>query len=147
MNPETRRLLLRWLQKEEHEDCRLSALLVELTEKQGEVALLGRYLAIKEREEKARQAVLDRERWFRSFSWRLIGALFAFGILGLTLFLLWGGEEAFLASILFFAGGASFYLVVQSMATWRSRKDEKALARIRERCRRELEALRQEIGP
>ena len=147
MNPETRRLLLRWLKKEEHEDSHLSALLAELGEKQREVAPLARYLAIKEREEKARRAVLDRARWFRSFSWRLIGALFTFGILGLALFLLWGGEEAFLASILFFAGGASFYLVVQSMATWRSRKDEKALAWIRERCRRELEALHQEIGP
>jgi hypothetical protein len=145
MNFEIRGLILRWLQEEEGQEPRLSTLLNRLGKERKDLAPLARYLEIKEREETARRAVLDREHWFRSFSWRLVGALFAFGVLGLVLFLFWGGEEAFLASILFFAGGASFYLVVQAMASWRSHKDQRALARIRERCQIELEALRQEL--
>ena len=70
-------------------------------------------------------AVLDRERWFRSFSWKMITALFMFGVLGMMFFILWGGDQAFLASIFFIAGGASFYLLVQAMASWRSRHDQK----------------------
>lgn len=146
MNPDDRRLLLDWLKAEEQEGYRLSTLLAELSEKRHDLTPLVRYLAIKETEERALAAVKERERWFRSFSWRLVGALFAFGAAGMLLFVFWGGEEAFLASLFFFAGGASFYLLVQAMATWRSRGDQKALGEIRERCRRDLEALRQELG-
>lgn len=147
MTSDSRKLLRDWVQAEEPDGQRLAVLLDELAGKPGDLGGLARYLAIKEREDKAQQAVLDRERWFRAFSWRLVGALFAFGILGLALFLALGGEEAFLASIFFFAGGASFYLVAQAMTTWSGRKDRKALAAIRARCRSELEALRQELGP
>jgi predicted lysophospholipase L1 biosynthesis ABC-type transport system permease subunit len=146
MTPEQRRLLLDWLAAEEREGRRLSELLAELEQKHAELAPLARFLAIKETEETARRTVLQREQWFRSFSWRLVGALFTFGVLGLLLFLAWGGEEAFLASILFFAGGASFYLVVQAMASWSSYKDRKALAQVRERYRQELEELRRQLG-
>jgi hypothetical protein len=68
-----------------------------------------------------------------------------FGVLGMMFFILWGGDQAFLASIFFIAGGASFYLLVQAMASWRSRHDQKALTEIRERCQGELAALRKEI--
>ncbi|MFQ5695862.1 MAG: hypothetical protein ACE5HB_07730 [Terriglobia bacterium] len=146
MNPETRRLLLRWLEEEARDDRRLSDYLHELQEKHRELAPLARYLALREQEERASQAVLDRERWFRGFSWRLIQALFAFGVVSLGIFLLWGGEEAFMGALFFVAGGATFYLVAQAMATYRSHRDQKALTRIREQFRREVDALREEVG-
>ncbi len=145
MNPDDRRLLLDWLAAEEGGARRLPDLLTELAERRKDLAPLARILALKETEDRARMAVLDRERWFRSFSWKMITALFMFGVLGMMFFILWGGDQAFLASIFFIAGGASFYLLVQAMASWRSRHDQKALTEIRERCRGELAALRKEI--
>lgn len=145
MTPDNRRLLLGWLKDEQTESRRLAEFLAELAD-HPELSALARFLAVKESEERARQAVLDREQWFRSFSWRMVVALFAFGILGLALFALWGGQAAFLASIFFIAGGASFYLVAQTMAIYRSHSDRKALEEIRARCRRELEDLRKELS-
>lgn len=143
---ESRRLLLDWLKSEEPEGRRLAALLAELVEKGGDAAPLARFLAIKDKEEKALLALLERERWHRSFSWRMVTALFAFGVAGLAVFVAWGGEPAFLAAIFFFAGGTTFYLLAQAMATWSGRRDRRALASIRERCRQELEELRRELG-
>lgn len=146
MNPELRWLLRRWLETEEEDPQQLSALLEELGTKHPQLAPLARLLALKEAEEKALLALRERERWFRSFSWRMIGALFTFGIVGLLVFVWWGGEEAFLASIFFLAGGASFYLVLQAMATYHSHREQKARAEIQQRYRREREALRTEWG-
>lgn len=146
MNADNRRLLLDWLEAEEHHARPLLELLTELADKRQELASLARFLAIKQSEESARRAVLERERWFRSFSWRMVVALFAFGVAGMLAFVLWGGEQAFLSSIFFFAGGASFYLLVQAMATVRSRRDRRTLAEIQERSRRERAALRKELG-
>ena len=143
---ESRRLLLEWLKAEEPEGRRLAALLAELAEKGAEVAPLARYLAIKEKEEKALLALLERERWHRSFSWRMVTALFAFGGVALVGFVAWGGEPAFQAALFFFAGGTTYYLLAQAMATWSSRRDRQALASIQERCRQELEELRRELG-
>ncbi|MFQ5696115.1 MAG: hypothetical protein ACE5HB_09015 [Terriglobia bacterium] len=145
MKPQTLPLLRRWLE-EEGEGRRLSALLNELQEKHRELAPLARYLALREQQERASQAVLDRERWFRGFSWRLIQVLFVFGVMSLGIFLLWGGEEAFLGALFFVAGGATFYLVAQAMATYRSHRDQRALEKIREQFRQELDALREEVG-
>ncbi|MEE9234955.1 MAG: hypothetical protein V3U28_05930 [Candidatus Acidoferrales bacterium] len=145
MNPDNRRLLLDWLKAEKGEAGRLAALLAELGERHPDLAPLAHYLTIKEREERALQALQERERWYRSFSWRLVRVLFAFGAASLLLFVLWGGEPAFLASIFFLAGGAGFYLLVQAMATLGSHRDHKALAEIQERCRGELNALRKEL--
>lgn len=146
MNPDLRRLLRSWLEAEEEDPRRLSALLEELAAKRPELAPLARLLALKEAEEKALLTLRERERWFRSFSWRMIGALFTFGIVGLLVFVWWGGEEAFLASIFFLAGGASFYMVLQAMATYRSHRDQEAMAEIQQRYRCEREALRKEWG-
>lgn len=143
---EGRRLLLDWLKSEEPEGRRLAALLAELAEKGGDAAPLARYLAIKDKEEKAMLALLERERWHRSFSWRMVTALFAFGVVAFMGFVAWGGEPAFLAAIFFVAGGTTYYLLAQAMATWSSRRDRQALAGIRERCRKELEELRRELG-
>ncbi len=145
MNPEDRRLLLAWLTPGETERPPLARLLDELAEKRVPLAPLARYLAIKQREETALAVLAERERWFRYFSWRMVGALFAFGVAGLAFFVAWGGEQAFLGAIFFLAGGASFYLITQAMATWRARQDQKARARIRQRCDQELEALRAEL--
>lgn len=147
MTPDNRRLLRDWLKAEEHKGPRLPTLLEELGKKRPDLSPLARYLTIKETEERAYAAVLERARWFRSFSWKMVGALLAFGVAGMVFFLFWRGEQAFLASIFFFAGGASYYLLVQAMATRRSQRDQKALAKIREHCRRDLEALREELGP
>jgi hypothetical protein len=147
MTPDNRRLLLDWLEAEERQGRPLSTLLQELREKRPELALLARYLAAKETEERAQVAVLERARWFRSFSWRMVVALFAFGVAGMVFFLFWRGEQAFLGSIFFFAGGASYYLLVQAMATRRSQRDQKALAEIRRRCQEDLHRLRRELGP
>jgi len=143
---ESRRLLLDWLKSEEPEGRRLAALLTELAEKGGDAAPLARYLAIKEKEEKAMLALLERERWHRSFSWRMVTALFAFGVAGLVVFTAWGGEPAFRAALFFFAGGTTYYLLAQAMATWSGRRDRQALASIQERCQQELEELRRELG-
>jgi len=143
---ESRRLLLDWLKSEEPEGRRLAALLAELVKKGGDLAPVGRYLAIKDKEEKAMLALLERERWHRSFSWRMVTALFAFGVLAFLGFVAWGGEPAFLSSIFFFAGGTTYYLLAQAMATWSSRRDRLALAGIQERCRGELEELRRDVG-
>lgn len=141
MNPADRRLLLELLDAEEREGRPLSSLLDQLAADKDRAAL-ARFLAIKEKEERARQAVLDHERWFRSFSWRLMGALFAFGVLGLGIFVAWGGEAAFSGALFFIAGGASFYLVAQAMTAWRGHKDRKALTIIRARCLQEMQELR-----
>lgn len=146
MHPDTRRLLLDWLKEEEREGRRLPVLLAELKEKRAELAPLARYLAAKETEERALRAELDREGWFRSFSVKLISSLFIFGFLALAAFAALGGEAAFQAAIYFFAGAASYYLVAQSLATWRSHRDQKKLRAIQERCRKELEELRRELG-
>ncbi|MGH9805146.1 MAG: hypothetical protein ACRD4D_08225 [Candidatus Acidiferrales bacterium] len=143
---ESRRLLLDWLKSEEPEGRRLAALLAELAERGGDIAPLARYLAIKEKEEKALLALAERERWHRSFSWRMVTALFTFGIVSLVVFVTWGGEPAFLAAIFFFAGGTTYYLLAQAMASWSGRRDRGALASIRDRCRKELEELRREVG-
>lgn len=143
---ESRRLLLEWLKFEGPEGRRLAELLAELAEKGGDAAPLARFLAIKDKEEKALLALLERERWHRSFSWRMVTALFAFGLVALVVFVAWGGEPAFLSAIFFFAGGTTYYLLAQAMAVWSGRRDQRALARIRERCRQELEELRRELG-
>jgi hypothetical protein len=145
MNPDIRKLLLEWLKREGSEGRRLPVLLAELKEKSAELAPLARYLAAKEAEERALRAELDREAWFRSFSVKLISSLFLFGFLALAGFYLWGGEAAFRAAIFFFAGAASYYLVAQAMATWRSQRDQKKLRAIQEKCRKELEELRREL--
>jgi len=145
MQPDTRRLLLDWLKEEEREGRRLPVLLAELKEKRAELAPLARYLAAKEAEERALRAELDREAWFRSFSVKLVSSLFIFGFLALAAFAALGGEAAFHAAIYFFAGAASYYLVAQSLATWRSHRDQKKLRAIQERCRKELEELRKEL--
>ena len=124
MNPEIRRLVLEWLSEEEREGQRLPVLLAELKEKRAE---------------------LDREAWFRGFSVKLVSSLFIFGFLALAAFAALGGEAAFRAAIFFFAGAASYYLVAQSLATWRSHRDQKKLRAIQERCRKELEELRKEL--
>ena len=143
---ESRRLLLDWLKSEEPEGRRLAALLAELAEKGGDAAPLARYLAIKEKEEKALLALLGRERWHRSFSWRMVTALFAFGVAALVVFTALGGEPAFRAALFFFAGGTAYYLLAQAMAIWSGRRDQQALASIQDRCRQELEELRRELG-
>ena len=143
---ESRRLLLDWLKSEEPEGRRLAQRLAELAAKGGEFAPLARYLVIKEKEEKALLALLERERWHRTFSWRMVTALFAFGGAALVGFVAWGGEPAFRAAIFFFFGGTSYYLLAQAMATWSSQRDRRALAKIREQCRAELEELRRELG-
>ncbi len=145
MQAENRRLLLEWLKQEEREGKRLPALLAELQEKRIELAPLARYLAIKEGEERALRAELEREAWFRSFSLRLVTSLFVFGFLGLAVFALIGGERAFRTAIFFVAGAASYYLVAQALATWRGQRDQKKLRAIRERCQKELEELRREV--
>ena len=145
MHPDIRRLILEWLNEEEREGRRVPILLKELQEKRAELAPLARYLASKEAEERALRAELDREGWFRSFSVKLITSLFIFGFVALAGFYLWGGEAAFQAALYFFAGAASYYLVAQSMATWRSHRDQKKLRAIQEKCRGELEALRREL--
>jgi len=145
MHPEIRRLVLEWLSEEEREGRRLPVLLAELKEKRAELAPLARYLAAKEAEERALRAELDREAWFRGFSVKLVSSLFIFGFLALAAFAALGGEAAFRAAIFFFAGAASYYLVAQSLATWRSHRDQKKLRAIQERCRKELEELRKEL--
>ncbi len=145
MDAGSRRLLLEWLKEEEREGRRLPALLAELQEKRIELAPLARYLAIKEAEERALRAELEREAWFRSFSLRLVTSLFVFGFLALAAFALAGGEGAFRAAIFFMAGAASYYLVAQALATWRGQRDQKKLRAIRERCQKELEELRREV--
>jgi hypothetical protein len=143
---ETRRLLLDWLKSEGPEGRRLAVLLAELAEKGGDAAPLARFLAIKDNEEKALLALLERERWHRSFSWRMVTALFAFGAAAFAGFVAWGGEPAFMAAIFFFAGGTTYYLLAQAMATWSGRRDRRALAKVRERCCEELEELQRELG-
>ncbi|MCI0403880.1 MAG: hypothetical protein L0212_10205 [Acidobacteria bacterium] len=145
MRPDIRRLVLDWLKEEGREGRRLPVLLKELGEKRGELAPLARYLASKEAEERALRAELDREAWFRSFSVKLISSLFIFGFLALAAFATWGGEGAFQAALFFFAGAASYYLVAQALATWRSHRDQKKLRAIQERCRQELDELRKEL--
>ena len=145
MDAENRRLLLDWLKAEEGEGRRLPALLAELREKRVEWAPLARYLTIKEAEERALRAELEREGWFRSFSLRLVTSLFVFGFLALGVFALIGGEGAFRAAIFFLAGAASYYLVAQALATWRGQRDRKKLQAIQERSRKELEDLRREV--
>ncbi len=142
MRPESRRLLQSWLKQEEPSSRSLAELLPELEKDSADVAPLARFLAIKEREERARMALLLRAQWYRSFSWKMVGALFVFG--GAALVVFWAGwkELAFPAAIFFFAGAAAYYLLIQAMATRRSQRDEKALREIQERCRRELAALR-----
>ncbi len=146
MQAENRRLLLEWLKQEEREGKRLPALLAELQEKRIELAPLARYLAIKEVEERALRAELEREAWFRSFSLRLVTSLFVFGFLALAVFASIGGEGAFRTAIFFLAGAASYYLVAQALATWRGQRDRKKLQAIQERSRKELEELRREVG-
>lgn len=146
MNPAERRRLLKWLEAEERESQRLPDLLAQLAEEDKVLRPLARFLAIKDAEERARITVLDRARWYRSLSWRLTGYLFGIGAAGTFLFILWGGESAFMASIFFFLGCASFYLLAQATTTARSRRDQKALEKIHERSRQELADLRREIG-
>lgn len=143
---EGRRLLRDWLQSEGPEGERLAKRLAELAERGGDWAPLARYLAAKEKEEKALLAFGERERWHRTFSWRMVTALFAFGGAALVGFGAWGGQAAFRAAIFFVFGGTSYYLLAQAMATWSSRRDRRALEKIREECRAELEALRRELG-
>ena len=145
MPPDNRKLLLEWLGEEEREGQRLAARLAELREKRSELAPLARYLAIKEAEERALRAELEREAWFRSFSLRLVTSLFVFGFLALAVFALVGGEGAFRAAIFFTAGAASYYLVAQALATWRGQRDQKKLRAIQERCQMELQELRREL--
>lgn len=143
---ERRRLLLDWLQSEEREGVRLAQRLAELAAKGDDVAPLARYLTIKDKEEKALLALAERERWHRTFSWRMVTALFAFGGVSLVGFVAWGGEAAFRAALFFFFGGTSYYLLAQAMATWSSQRDRRAMAKIREQCRAELKELRRELG-
>lgn len=145
MHPDNRKLLREWLREEEREGRRLPALLAELREKRIELAPLARYLAIKEAEERALRAELEREAWFRSFSLRLVTSLFVFGFLALAVFALLGGDGAFRGAIFFIAGAASYYLVAQALATWRGQRDQKKLQAIRERCQKELQELREEV--
>jgi hypothetical protein len=145
MHPDNRRLLREWLQEEQREGRRLPALLAELREKRIDWAPLARYLAIKETEERALRAELEREAWFRTFSLRLVTSLFVFGFLALAAFALAGGDEAFRGAIFFIAGAASYYLVAQALATWRGQRDRKKLQAIRQRCQKELQELREEV--
>jgi hypothetical protein len=145
MHPDNRKLLREWLREEEREGRGLAKRLAELREKSAEWAPLARYLAIKEAEERALRAELEREAWFRSFSLRLVTSLFVFGFLALAVFALVGGEGAFRAAIFFTAGAASYYLVAQALATWRGQRDQKKLQAIRKRCEKELQELREKV--
>ncbi len=145
MPPDNRKLLREWLREDEREGRGLAKRLAELGEKSAEWAPLARYLAIKEAEERALRAELEREAWFRSFSLRLVTSLFVFGFLALAVFALAGGDGAFRGAIFFIAGAAGYYLVAQTLATWRGQRDQKKLQSIRERCRKELQELREEV--
>ncbi|HXE76147.1 MAG TPA: hypothetical protein VNN18_11015 [Candidatus Xenobia bacterium] len=145
MASDNRKLLLAWLREEEREGRSLAKRLEELGGKSAELAPLARFLALKETEERALRAELDREAWFRSFSLRLVTSLFVFGFLALAAFAVAGGDSAFRGALFFIAGAASYYLVAQALATWRGQRDQKKLRTIRERCQKALQELRQEV--
>ncbi len=105
----------------------------------------ARLFAILETADRARIAHLDRSQWHRQFSTKLVRVLIFFGFLSGAGFLLWGGEEAFLPCVFFLGGGTAFYLLSQTLAQLRSRKNDEALREVETRCRSELQELSQRI--
>ena len=106
-----------------------------------EHALLGRFLAIKELEDRARVAYLDRTSWHRQLSWRLVRAVFFFGILSGVLFVIFGNDATIDAAIWFIGGGAGYYLCAQIVTLGRARVDERGLKAAEQRARTDFDEL------
>ncbi len=141
-----RRLLRDWLEAEASGGAaspRLAERLEELSRKHQELAPLLRYLRAKEAEESARRGMVDREQWHRSLSFRFISLLFGIGGLGVLVFVVWGGEQAFFGALFFFFGTMTYYLAAQLLLAVRARRTQKAWEEVQKKFREELEALRQ----
>ena len=146
MNPDDRRLLLKWLEQEAEKPVPLTDWLRQLGEQRQDLEPLARFLRSKETEERIRRALADREKWHRSLSFRLISLLF--GITGLALlgFVWWGEPQAFTAAVFFFGGCMTYYLAVQLLVSLRSRRATKAWEEAQRKFREELAALKAELG-
>jgi len=106
-----------------------------------EHASLARFLRIKEEEDRARVAHRDRTAWHRQLSWRLVRAVFFFGIVSGLLFVVLGDERAIEPAIWFIGGGATYYLFAQVVTLGRARADDRGLRAAEERARQNLDAL------
>ena len=118
---------------------RLNDAIADLADTEHE--LLGRFLAIKEVEDRARVAYLDRTNWHRKLSWRLVRAVFFFGVLSGVMFVIFGNDATIEAAIWFIGGGAGYYLCAQIVTLGRARADERGLKVAEERARADLDAL------
>ena len=145
---EDRRLLLRWLQEagEEKGGPLLADLLAQLEKHRKNLSPLIRFLRSKESEERARRALVDRENWHRSLSWRFVSLLFSLGAAGMVVFVVWGAEQAFTAASYFFLGCMAYYLAAQLLIALRIRRNRKAWQEIQQTFKEELDALRAEHG-
>ena len=145
MNPDDRRLLREWLRREADKPGRLADALRELSEQRKDLEPHFRFLIVKAEEEQTRRALVDREKWHRSLSFRLISLLF--GITGVALigFVWWGKPEAFNAAVFFFFGCMAYYLAVQLLVSLRSLRAKKAWDAIHRKYMEDLDAIQKEI--
>lgn len=135
--------LVRSLIADERDDPRsLAAVLDRLGD---ESSPLASFLRIKEAEDRARVAHTDRSVWHRQLSWRLVRAVFLFGVASGALFVIFGDERTIEPAIWFIGGGAGFYLCAQIVTLGRARADDRGLRAARERARGELDALAAEL--
>jgi hypothetical protein len=118
-----------------------SALHERLSEQFPEHRNLLRFLALHDRHARQVFYIKAERAWFRRFGWRVIRPLLILGILAGLGFGLQRTVDPTLGVMLFLAGAASLYVVVQLMAHRWANRDLKRLPRLEADYRAEVEAL------
>ncbi|MBN1772886.1 MAG: hypothetical protein JXB32_16565 [Deltaproteobacteria bacterium] len=145
MTPAERRRLRTLVERELESPRDDASFRQELLEVLGSLEPALRLLDLKEELRRSTFYVKSEHVWYRKFGFRMMRPLFLVSTLAAVGFLLQDALDPTLALLCFVGGAFLFYVVLQLFA-WRwARLDERKLAEFRDRYRRRLERLRDEL--
>lgn len=145
MTPEERRRLLALVQRELESPRDDAALRQELLDACGSLEPALRLLDLREELRRSVFYVKSEHVWYRRFGFRMMRPLFLLAALAAAGFLVQRAIDPAIGLACFLGGAFLFYAVLQLFA-WRwARLDERKLDEFRDRYRRRLERLRDEL--
>ena len=145
MNADQRRRLRALVERELEAPRDDAAFRSELQESFGALEPVLRLLDLKEELRRSTFYVKSEHVWYRKFGFRMMRPLFLLATLAAVGFLLQDAVDPTLGMLCFVGGAFLFYVVLQLFA-WRwARLDERKLGEFRDRYRRRLERLRDEL--
>ncbi|NMC70981.1 MAG: hypothetical protein GYA57_13080 [Myxococcales bacterium] len=145
MTAEERRRLLALVERELESPRDDAAFRQELLDSCGSLEPALRLLDLREELRRSTFYVKSEHVWYRRFGFRMMRPLFLLAAIAAVAFLLQRAIDP-ATGLLCFAGGAFLFYAVLQVFAWRwARLDERKLAELRDRYRRRLERLRDEL--